>query len=390
MRTKAVGKLIMAGVSLLMAVVLLAVGTFAWFTFSTAPEVSGISVTFSSDTAWPFEVCTDYLTNPDNPTWEKELNVSDILTKAALRPISTYDLQHWYLADYDYAGNVTKLIEVPLSDVANREDKTAASANPDEDGINYLLYFDMWVRTRDPELTYELRLNNPSAAAGAPTVNDWETVYGTYVLWTPVWNPAANDGEGAYTTADDAMASIRVGFQMFGQTNETQSNVVNTVIYEPNVDLHNGLRASEAYSGITYVKGEDADSDGKINDATASGLVTTTVPHYTGTDAYEMKTQETILQRTSSWDAGKLASLEKISQWDSRCIGSIGEFVDADGNPIDNADLPCMAQISRDTPQKIRVFFWLEGQDADCWNQIAGGSIYANLEFRGDAVNAAE
>ena len=388
MRTKAVGKLIMAGVSLLMAVVLLAVGTFAWFTFSTAPEVSGISVTFSSDSAWPFEVCTDYL-NPDgtvnaDPTWEKELNVSDILTNAALRPISTYDLQHWYLADYDYAGNVTKLIEVPLSDVANREDK---SADPDEDGINYLLYFDMWVRTRDPELTYELRLNNPNAGTGedtSPEVNDWETVYGTYVLWSPVWDTTKNK----YTTADDAMASIRVGFQMFDQSNDSQ--IAKTVIYEPNADLHKGLDASEAYSGISYVKGENAASDGKIDGATASGLVPTTVPHYTGTDAYEMKTQETILQRTSSWDAGKLASLEKISQWDSRCIGSIGAFVDAYGNPIDNADLPCFAKISKDVPQKIRVFFWLEGQDVDCWNQIAGGSIYANLEFRGDAVNAAE
>lgn len=31
--------------------------------------------------------------------------------------------------------------------------------------------------------------------------------------------------------------------------------------------------------------------------------------------------------------------------------------------------------------RRVRIFFWLEGQDPDCWNDIAEGSIIANMEF---------
>ena len=35
---------------------------------------------------------------------------------------------------------------------------------------------------------------------------------------------------------------------------------------------------------------------------------------------------------------------------------------------------------------KARIYMWIEGQDIDCWNQIADGNIYVNLEFMGRPV----
>ena len=39
---------------------------------------------------------------------------------------------------------------------------------------------------------------------------------------------------------------------------------------------------------------------------------------------------------------------------------------------------------------KMRVYMWIEGQDVDCWNQIASGRVYANLEFYGREIKISQ
>lgn len=364
-------KLIAAAVSLVGALALLTMGAFAWFTTSTEGKVEGISVSFVNDgTQWPFEV------SKDGTTWAKELNISSLLTDGVLRPISTADLQHWYLATYNNTGSVAGFREVELSDVAN------IPKSRDDETQNYLLYCDIYVRTRDPETTYALRLNNPSTRDGELNVHDDETIYGTYVLWTPAWNTQTN----SYSAADDAMASIRVGFQML-DTVDGNETVTNTVIYEPNANMHVGLggnASSSALKDLVYV--QDGEDGVKVNDYTVSeSLLTTKVPSPAEDGGYVLVDQPVgVLQTTSSWN---LTNVTQLTQWNSTRISQIGQFVDANGNPVPYGELPALANISEEKVQKIRIFFWLEGQDVDCWNQITGGSIYANLEFYGEAVD---
>ncbi|GEM_PF-2454017 len=42
-----------------------------------------------------------------------------------------------------------------------------------------------------------------------------------------------------------------------------------------------------------------------------------------------------------------------------------------------------LLHLNYDEPVKVRLFFWVEGQDADCWNDIASGSFRVNIEFAG-------
>jgi len=42
-----------------------------------------------------------------------------------------------------------------------------------------------------------------------------------------------------------------------------------------------------------------------------------------------------------------------------------------------------IATLERDIPQRIRMFIWLEGQDADCINEIATSKFVINIELAG-------
>lgn len=135
-----------------------------------------------------------------------------------------------------------------------------------------------------------------------------------------------------------------------------------------------------------------------------------------------------LAQRSSTWkqqnDAnvqGQL-STDKFS-FDSRMIGSMGKFLNTDlmyrdmGNlsastnltnindgykllnvqkPTDSTQADTYASVQstgpivtleKNTPVKVRLFFWIEGQDVDCWNDIADTDFLVNLEFVGVPVN---
>ena len=86
-----------------------------------------------------------------------------------------------------------------------------------------------------------------------------------------------------------------------------------------------------------------------------------------------------IRQGTSAWDHDKLKNKLKLNNtYDSRDIARIGVFEEP---------TPIMSTVKVDEIKKIRIYFWIEGQDIDCWNHMAGGNIFANLEFTGEATN---
>lgn len=382
-------KLLTATFSLIIAIVLLSMGTFAWYTLSQNPEVSGISVSFNSDgKEWPFEVSQDYGTAGENATWGKILYIDLDKTEGILRPISTYDLINWYVPEYSMDGSVNNLSRVSMTDIAN---KPYVEGEESQDG-NYIVYKDIWVRTRDADNSYDLRLNNPAKdpSSKKPIIDEGETNFGTYVLWTPTWD----DEENKLKLQDDLMSTIRIGFQVFpeGSEDETQAKVF---IYEPNCNLHNGL-GSEAnlQSEVYYVYGTGADAKQIGQYSLGSNATVTNVPKKNGT-SYTMVSQMVentganhyvIRQKKSSWNTASFTSVNDIQDINSNYIKEIGDFINASGSVINApySGLPSMATIDKGHPRHIRIFFWIEGQDVDCWNQVSGGTMFANFEFRGD------
>ena len=435
MNDKAGAKLIITGVVLLSALALLAVGTFAWYTISKKGEAAQMGISLKSDNLWPVEfiqqksgwtTLNDVINDPD---WQKELTLSKVVASDGsmhepgdsyyLRPISTSDLEHWYLAGYDEVGSVTGLTYVPLETVGN-VNRYDPDPNPYDKDIpaNYVYYYDLWIRTKNQNTDYGLHLNNPVNGA-----NDFETLFGTYVLPGVQWDSSTNKAiipEAGY----DASTCIRIGFLFYEPLSDASDAINPTTatgtneqvrefwIYEPNCDSRAtsfqkyNIGEDNSYLSqreVAYIKTEDGVKKVKEHEESPqSGWVDTILPRYVaGQDqpGFVSVSDNTIRQLTSSWDLSKIAEKKQtdpITSWD---IGVLGKFIQNDPTKSDRAgyegiDTPKMAVLKHGAndqpglPQHVRVFIWLEGQDIDCWNSSMSGPMAINLEFRGEEATA--
>lgn len=368
-------KLIMTSLGLLVSLVLLSVGTFAWFAISKTATISGVTLSIAAaNESLPFEISID------GENWTTTLDISNVFSDdTVLRPISTYDGENWFVATYDANGSVNDF-SLLTSDEVNIYSNNGNSEN------NYYVYTDIYIRTSNESQEYfSLVLSNPSSL---DSVQEQETNFGTFVLYEPL----IDDDDNLIT--NDAMASLRIGFQVYDQVDaDTSVTLIEEdavteyeeegpfYIYEPNADMrsqdfssYNDLSTESTLSNLAYIYSESGDIYTVNYNEIGEGVQTTVVPQIAEDESFELATvgsdtDETVLiqQYTSSWDLSELAQ-----GFDSNSLSEIGDFV---------SDTPEMTTVSVGEVKKIRIYFWLEGQDIDCWNQIAGGNIYANLEF---------
>lgn len=406
-------KLALAAVSLLAAFAVLASGTFAWFTLSADKVEQGITIYLKGEgDEWPFEFAL-------SPTGEftKDLRVFSNFAKngdisggarTVLRPITTSDGKNWYLPNYGYSGGV---IGFRLAGSATGENgdfgtiganltnpsNNAIDSELDENsGLNYFVYFDIWVRTRDEKEAHELKISNPLATS---TIFDYETHYGTYVVSLPV---AQNDGSFAITEkGENASCCVRLGFLVYGEGEDGGDKFI---IYEPNADKRSSRGAIEVGGqDIVYVSSDNQGGGTGVSTRASEteykeGQVYDTLLPITQADGSiiinNSKQSDTIVQLKSSWNAASVAAISLPDFPDSRCL-TTGQFTNTytGRESLSGIDTIPITTVSyndengeKAAPKHIRVFMWLEGQDIDCWNVVEDGSIFANLEFRGDAV----
>lgn len=120
-----------------------------------------------------------------------------------------------------------------------------------------------------------------------------------------------------------------------------------------------------------------------------------------------------LAQKSSTWKRENEKSSTQNNEittqkFNSTMIGSMGAFLpilnnvypttatlkntNADyGTALDTTNTVCnlrssvpLVTLTRNKPVKVRLYFWLEGQDVDCWNDIADTDFLVNLEFVGD------
>lgn len=419
-------KLIMSVTGILMGVVMLLSASYAWLTVSVAPEIRGLVIqVVPTGKEIPFELSINYdPSKPDEAVWTTVLHLDDILKDKVLRPISTVDGDHWFLPKYNAKGDVVDFWEADF--------KHCANADADS---NYLVYADVWVRTRN-DIAQDMVLSKPLDKDGGYNVMDTETFYGSYALWAPEKNAEGTGwklGTDNKLAANDAMASLRVGLQyMEYQLNAESVEGSGTpkidlnsgiskgfYIYEPNADMRStdfttflGGTPQSQMAGRTYhISGVSEDATGgntasgktttgnKVQEYqskfTAGNYYSTLAPKYikdaNGNATWELvDVRQTlgnrlIVQKQSTWNETALSQLTDVNQITSKTIDKIGDFMKVNESgfggkvPTSNA----LTTVKQETIQKMRVYIWLEGQDVDCWNQIAGGNLYINLEFMG-------
>lgn len=156
------------------------------------------------------------------------------------------------------------------------------------------------------------------------------------------------------------------------------------------------------------VKGWNLDGEGKVEKS------------YKGYDGNisVFPADHLLAQRSSTWKQESDNDSQRTltgKNFDSTMIGSMGRFLEtsqlyanlglnnktlSNGNSdyslVNSEGLEGMQRVqstgpivtlTKDTPVKVRLFFWIEGQDVDCWNDIADTDFLVNLEFVGVPVN---
>lgn len=386
-------KLITAGLYLILAVIMLVGASAAWFTISTKPEIGSIQVQLYTDQAL-------LVSDSSDGDYHQMLNLGETFQRfVELRPVSTIDGVNWFLPAYESAGPLKAPSEFILDDsLAHSNILNCAFDGTPLDGAalmaareqGYYVWAEFWLKTEED--LCDVRLSVP----GTAELDQWEKDQGTYGTFA-----LANyklDGQNLALLDTQAQAALRVGFLVGIGTGSQRF-----VIYEPNADQRSSSGKPETTDANTtdrYVIGFD-----KCGSNYSEGFYIPTQPikkNEAGVgEIANIDSANLIIQQKSTWDTDALQETLLDGRIPgSNDIDSMGRFVasntvlmnglDEDTNMAaigENTSIACepvILRLTKDNPQRIRMFVWIEGQDVDCWNDIAAGSLVINLEFAGE------
>lgn len=369
---KPILKITAAVLLVLAAASLVGAATYAWHILSVAPEAGGMQITIGA--AKVIQVAPDVAaadgshapgTFGDTLDITKDANYDYLNGLAGLTPVSTADGVHWYLPQYGAAADGTE------GPTAFTEEQNLAHANVTDETVaqeGSYYYMDFWVSA--PE-DFNLRL-----AAG-----DSKSA-GSYALTLPL---PQRSGEGVWALSYDnaalaAQKCLRLGFLTGLDSDEGTS----FLIYEPN--------------------------------GTDGGTYTVTTPQTAAGKSDDVRDRLTV-QQTSQWKPESLNNafaqfvasadedllnkdaLAVARQFYTKALGgqyrpyvTSGQFYqraadlyeNAENAPISGAATDgVILRLKANQPQRIRLFVWLEGQDADCINDAQNALLGIHLELAG-------
>lgn len=394
--------LLAASISLLVALLMLSGASFAWFTLSSHPAISSLQVSVSTNK-------TLLVGTSATGEFGQLLNLGSQLSRyVELKPVSTTDGINWFLPTYEMLGPLKHPSQFILDDNLNHANalKIDRSGNPleglalkDARAKGYYVYAEFWLKTEEPACN--VRLSVP----GTQSLDNWEIKQGTYGSYALSSYTRSNE-EGVVLLDQQAQTALRVGF-LVDPDNPGQRSFV---IYEPNADQRSSMDKPFSENELTasqYVLDYNLHEDlANYQEGyyiptfpvglSADGLGEVTTPDYS----------RLIIQKKSSWD---LDALEAVLAGQQRLPGSnevavmgrfiannalvAGQVVPQTGMAKLNggvnetiAGQPVILRLEQETPRKVRLFFWIEGQDVDCWNDIAAGSIVISLELAGETL----
>lgn len=502
--TEAKRKMTLALLALVMAVALLSVATYAWFTLSTNPEITGMNFTVSAQKSI---LISDELNGEYGKYLPLDWGIDENSVPLPLVPVSTVDGLNWFVCRYDALGNVLnqkqnitytdsvyqryyndqfEYLRFPDGGNGSRpKDNSDTSKYSDgnfweETKIrNFYVYEDVYLKTTADEV--KVRLASGKGGQSDPNEElEGQYRYGTYVLGYRM----GEDEQGKPTISlyeGGSETSVRVGFLMVEEY-DTDGNPVRDFtekgkfyILEPNADRRSDAAKNDAetYNADRYVtdfnaktqiaslfgladeespeaawlraggkyiptypirlrKAADSDADDLIDGKTSEERVSEkleskdnlTVEKKWTVDEYKalaidgkamtFPAKNRMVMTSASWKKGENDPVLGLNTdgkpiFDTRNVAKLGSFVKNDSlftsgrdtvNDFWYADLNVLtangantSDISQDLLTlkegkivQMRIYFWLEGQDIDCWNDIADVDFLANLEFACEVV----
>lgn len=432
MKKKVYAKLVCAALVLLSAMAMIVMGSYSWFTLSTSPAVEGIQVAVGGGSTIllaPDLVDENGVHYPG--AFGATLRLDDLLdTKqySGLTPVSTADGLSWYLPVYYteddpevQAGTAIAGDLKPYNQFLCDTTLTYANllAGDEKAAKGSYLYVDFWVVS--PGSCYELRVSTSDEASGAgsyaadlPMVTEPED--GTLAVTYPqqpaseslrvgflVNQSAALDSEDAYKKSSDFDRRYTVlmgGYQKPGEPTSVLYSYNRFHIYEPNGNSHSALEGKPGDYILTYPLGQ---SNGVVTGVSVGDRLSVqmksswgatmvnerfTAARQGGGDApaVQARLRKDLAGRSDYVNKGKFMknteTLYAKAGEDHTVLGDILEQMDKAGANESNS----IVTLERNVPQRIRMFIWLEGQDADCVSGVSMGSFALRIELAGSTV----
>ena len=431
MKKKAYIKIACTAAALLCAMAMIVMSSYAWLTASTSPVAEGIQVAVGGGST--ILLAPDVVNDEGKHypgAFGATLRLDDLLDTDAysgLTPVSTADGLSWYLPVY-YTENDPEVLArtakagdlKPYDQFLCDETLTYAnlSAGDEKAAKGSYLYVDFWVVS--PGSRYELRVSTSDDASGAGSyVVDLPQVVETkagFAMQTPEYpaseslrvgflvnQNAAADSVAAYAAnrGDQRYTTLRGTYQEAREQVQPAFSYNTFHIYEPNGSSHTAQRETGYIA--TYPLGRNGTSvtgipvGGKLSVQMASqweenkvnDLLTASVKQAGDTaTAADVQAQlyKTLAGRSDYVNKGQFI------QNTDRLYTSMGEdhtVLRATLEQMDKAganESNSIVTLERNVPQRIRMFIWLEGQDADCVSGASVSGFAMRIELAGSTV----
>lgn len=431
MKKKVYIKIACTAAALLCAMAMIVMSSYAWLTASTSPVAEGIQVAVGGGST--ILLAPDVVNNEGvhyPGAFGATLRLDDLLDADAhsgLTPVSTADGLNWYLPVYyteddpEVRAGTAKAGDLkPYDQFLCDETLTYANLLVDDERAakGSYLYADFWVVS--PGSRYELRVSTSNDASGAGSyVVDLPQVVETevgFAMQTPEYpaseslrvgflvnQNAAADSAAAYAAngGDQRYTTLMGGYQEKGKPTSPLYSYNTFHIYEPNGSSHSTL--GETGYIATYPLGR--------NDTSVTGIpVGSWLSVQMASQWEENKVND--LFTASVQQAGDTATAADVQAQLYKNLAGRSDYVNK-GQFIQNTNqlytsmgedhtvlrttLEQMAKaganesnsivtLERNVPQRIRMFIWLEGQDADCVSGASVSGFAMRIELAGSTV----
>ena len=433
-------KLIVIALELALAVSVVGLSSYAWLVLSSSPALEGIQISIGGGNT--ILVAADLTQEVDGTVYHYPGRFSDTLNftqhksyeylkdLGELSPVSTADGLNWFLPTYydvtdpevrdghAPAGGLKPVSEFLRDDTLQYANLTAQERDLASKGS--YVYLDFWVTS--PGADYTLRVSTAtdgsggSYAIGLPQVEQTET---GYALSEEGANAANSVRVGLLANPDVLMDNTMLYYhqspayseqytKLRGSYQEPEGGYVYSsgyrfMIYEPNGNSHAAPEQDGTYLVTNPV--------GLVDGVAVPMNVQTRLTVQLNND-WRMAGDGTTTQLAERFKAASvggtfqnLTNEEELAQKFYRdYLGGLldpyienGRFVKRTANLFHGAgaeilneeftagatDDVYLIQLEKNVPQRIRMFVWVEGQDADCTNSVNASSFALRLELAG-------
>lgn len=433
MKKRAYIKIACTAAALLCAMAMIVMSSYAWLTASTSPVAEGIQVAVGGGSTIllaPDLVDKDGVHYPG--AFGATLRLDDLLDANAhsgLTPVSTADGLNWYLPVYyteddpEVRAETAKAGDLkPYDQFLCDETLTYANlaAGDEKAAEGSYLYVDFWVVS--PGSRYELRVSTSNDASGAGSyVVDMPQVVETevgFAMQTPEYpaseslrvgflvnQNAAAESAAAYAAdgGDQRYTTLRGGYQEAGEQVQPAFSYNTFHIYEPNGSSHTAQgetgyiatyplgRNDTSVTGIPVGGRLSVQMASQWEGDTVNDLFTASVQQAQATGTATAADVQARIYKTLAGRSDYVNKGQFIQNTD-QLYTSMGEdhtVLRATLEQMDKAganESNSIVTLERNVPQRIRMFIWLEGQDADCVSGASVSGFAMRIELAGSTV----